>query len=446
MFWPGLPALKNEGEPKGKDYWQKASQSERNGLMDVLTALGMRAKQAGAVLSQLSSAEKDAALLAIADALEANASQILSANQKDLAAAEESGMTKAMQDRLRLSGERIGGIAAAVRELVALPDPVGLVREGSRRPNGLSITKVTVPLGVAGIIFESRPNVTVDCAALCLKSGNACILRGGKEAIHSNLALTQVMQAALKETAVPADSVLLIEDTARETATALMKLNQYVDVLIPRGGAGLIRAVVENATVPVIETGVGNCHAFVDASADLEMAARIVENGKTQRPSVCNALETLLVHQNIAGEFLPLVKARLDQYSVELRGCEKTREILGGVTTATEEDYATEFLDYILAVKVVADLDQAVAHIARYSSHHSEVIVTKDLDSSRKFTSMVDSAAVYVNASTRFTDGGEFGLGAEIGISTQKLHARGPMGLGELVSYKYIIGGNGQIR
>ncbi len=446
MFWPGLPALKNEGEPKGKDYWQKASQSERNGLMDVLTALGMRAKQAGAVLSQLSSAEKDAALLAIADALEANASQILSANQKDLAAAEESGMTKAMQDRLRLSGERIGGIAAAVRELVALPDPVGLVREGSRRPNGLSITKVTVPLGVAGIIFESRPNVTVDCAALCLKSGNACILRGGKEAIHSNLALTQVMQAALKETAVPADSVLLIEDTARETATALMKLNQYVDVLIPRGGAGLIQAVVQNATVPVIETGVGNCHAFVDESADLEMAVRIVENGKTQRPSVCNALETLLVHQNIAGEFLPLVKARLDQYSVELRGCEKTREILGGVTTATEEDYATEFLDYILAVKVVADLDQAVAHIARYSSHHSEVIVTKDLDSSRKFTSMVDSAAVYVNASTRFTDGGEFGLGAEIGISTQKLHARGPMGLGELVSYKYIIGGNGQIR
>lgn len=446
MFWPGLPALKNEGEPKGKDYWQKASQSERNGLMDVLTALGMRAKQAGAVLSQLSSAKKDAALLAIADALEANASQILSANQKDLAAAEESGMTKAMQDRLRLSGERIGGIAAAVRELVALPDPVGLVREGSRRPNGLSITKVTVPLGVAGIIFESRPNVTVDCAALCLKSGNACILRGGKEAIHSNLALTQVMQAALKETAVPADSVLLIEDTARETATALMKLNQYVDVLIPRGGAGLIQAVVQNATVPVIETGVGNCHAFVDESADLEMAVRIVENGKTQRPSVCNALETLLVHQNIAGEFLPLVKARLDQYSVELRGCEKTREILGGVTTATEEDYATEFLDYILAVKVVADLDQAVAHIARYSSHHSEVIVTKDLDSSRKFTSMVDSAAVYVNASTRFTDGGEFGLGAEIGISTQKLHARGPMGLGELVSYKYIIGGNGQIR
>ncbi|HHY52634.1 MAG TPA: glutamate-5-semialdehyde dehydrogenase, partial [Clostridiales bacterium] len=332
-------------------------------------------------------------------------------------------------------------------ELVSLPDPVGLVLEGSRRPNGISITKITVPLGVVGIIFESRPNVTVDCAALCLKSGNACILRGGKEAIHSNLALTQVMQQALAGTAVPADAVLLVEDTSRETATALMKLNQYVDVLIPRGGAGLIQAVVQNATVPVIETGVGNCHAFVDQSADLEMAVRIVENGKTQRPSVCNALETLLVHQDIAGAFLPLVKQRLDQHNVELRGCPKTREILGDcVVPATEEDYYTEFLDYILAVKVVADMDEAIAHIARYSSHHSEVIITNNLENSRKFTSMVDSAAVYVNASTRFTDGGQFGLGAEIGISTQKLHARGPMGLRELVSYKYVIHGDGQIR
>ncbi|MGI6402953.1 MAG: glutamate-5-semialdehyde dehydrogenase [Oscillospiraceae bacterium] len=415
--------------------------------MHDLTALGIRAKQAAAVLSQLSSAEKDAALLAIVDALQANASQILQANQKDLDAAQENGMTKAMQDRLRLSQERIAGMANAVRELVALPDPVGYVLEGSRRPNGLSITKVSVPLGVAGIIFESRPNVTVDCAALCLKSGNACILRGGKEAIHSNLALTQVMQKALAQTAVPADSVLLIQDTARETATALMKLNQYVDVLIPRGGAGLIQAVVQNATVPVIETGVGNCHAFIDQSADLEMAIRIVENGKTQRPSVCNALETLLVHQDIAAAFLPRIKAQLDQHGVELRGCPKTREILGdAITPVTEEDYETEFLDYILAVKVVADLEEAVAHIARYSSHHSEVIVTGSLDNSRKFTSMVDSAAVYVNASTRFTDGGEFGLGAEIGISTQKLHARGPMGLRELVSYKYIINGNGQTR
>jgi len=412
-----------------------------------LTALGIRAKQAAAALSQCSSAEKDAALLAIADALQANVSQILKANQKDLDAAQANGMSKAMQDRLRLSGERIESIANAVRELVSLPDPVGLVLEGSRRPNGISITKITVPLGVVGIIFESRPNVTVDCAALCLKSGNACILRGGKEAIHSNLALTQVMQQALAGTAVPADAVLLVEDTSRETATALMKLNQYVDVLIPRGGAGLIQAVVQNATVPVIETGVGNCHAFVDQSADLEMAVRIVENGKTQRPSVCNALETLLVHQDIAGAFLPLVKQRLDQHNVELRGCPKTREILGDcVVPATEEDYYTEFLDYILAVKVVADVDEAIAHIARYSSHHSEVIITNNLENSRKFTSMVDSAAVYVNASTRFTDGGQFGLGAEIGISTQKLHARGPMGLRELVSYKYVIHGNGQIR
>ncbi len=412
-----------------------------------LTALGIRAKQAAAALSQCSSAEKDAALLAIADALQANVSQILKANQKDLDAAQANGMSKAMQDRLRLSRERIDGIANAVRELVSLPDPVGLVLEGGRRPNGISITKVTVPLGVVGIIFESRPNVTVDCAALCLKSGNACILRGGKEAIHSNLVLTQVMQQALAGTAVPADAVLLVEDTSRETATALMKLNQYVDVLIPRGGAGLIQAVVQNATVPVIETGVGNCHAFVDQSADLEMAVRIVENGKTQRPSVCNALETLLVHREIANTFLPLVKARLDQHNVELRGCPKTREILGDrVVPATEEDYYTEFLDYILAVKVVADVDEAIAHIARYSSHHSEVIITNNLENSRKFTSMVDSAAVYVNASTRFTDGGEFGLGAEIGISTQKLHARGPMGLRELVSYKYIISGNGQIR
>jgi len=412
-----------------------------------LTALGIRAKQAAAALSQCSSAEKDAALLAIADALQANVSQILKANQKDLDAAQANGMSKAMQDRLRLSGERIESIANAVRELVSLPDPVGLVLEGSRRPNGISITKITVPLGVVGIIFESRPNVTVDCAALCLKSGNACILRGGKEAIHSNLALTQVMQQALAGTAVPADAVLLVEDTSRETATALMKLNQYVDVLIPRGGAGLIQAVVQNATVPVIETGVGNCHAFVDQSADLEMAVRIVENGKTQRPSVCNALETLLVHQDIAGAFLPLVKQRLDQHNVELRGCPKTREILGDcVVPATEEDYYTEFLDYILAVKVVADMDEAIAHIARYSSHHSEVIITNNLENSRKFTSMVDSAAVYVNASTRFTDGGQFGLGAEIGISTQKLHARGPMGLRELVSYKYVIHGDGQIR
>ncbi len=415
--------------------------------MTDLQALGERAKKAARALATASSREKNDALNAIADALEQGTPQILEANGRDLENAAAKGMGEAMRDRLRLSKERVAGIAGALRQLTALPDPVGRALSGHKHPGGMSITKITVPLGVVGIIFESRPNVAVDCAGLCLKSGNACILRGGSEAIYSNTALAKLLRGALAGTALPADAVQLIEDTSRETAAGLMKLNGFVDVLIPRGGAGLIRAAVENATVPVIETGVGNCHAYIDKSADPAMAADIVYNGKTSRPSVCNALETLLVHKNIAEAFLPAMKARLDAKNVELRGCGKTREILGdAVRPATEDDYYEEFLDYILAVRVVNSMEEAIDHIAKYSSRNSEVIVTRDLESARRFAAQVDSAAVYVNASTRFTDGGEFGLGAEIGISTQKLHARGPMGLAELVSYKYIVEGSGQIR
>jgi len=415
--------------------------------MTTINELGARAKKSAAALALLSTGEKNKALLAIADALEREAPAVLEANARDIADAEKNGMTGAMVDRLRLTTARIADIAVAVRYVAGLADPVGRVLDGSLRPNGLSITKVSVPLGVVGVIFESRPNVTADCAALCLKAGSACILRGGKEAIRSNTALVQVMRAAAGANGVPADAILLVEDTARETAAAMMCLNEYIDVLIPRGGAGLISAVVKNATVPVIETGTGNCHLYVDASADLEMAAAIGDNGKTTRPSVCNALETVLVHQSAAGAFLPLLKERLDRTGVELRGCARTKKILGDtVRDAAEEDWYTEYSDYILAVKVVDSIDEAIAHIARYGTHHSDAIVTRDLQNSRRFTKEVDSAAVYVNASTRFTDGGEFGLGAEIGISTQKLHARGPMGLAELVSYKYIVAGDGQIR
>ncbi|MCL2580558.1 MAG: glutamate-5-semialdehyde dehydrogenase [Oscillospiraceae bacterium] len=415
--------------------------------MDMMDLIGRRAKEAAGLLALLSTVEKDRAILAIADALEKMTGQILLANQKDLDAAVQNGMSTAMQDRLRLTPERIASMAGAARECAALPDPVGQVIEGSNRPNGLQITKVAVPLGVVGIIFESRPNATVDCAVLCLKAGNACILRGGKEAIHSNTALAGVMRTALESVGVIADAVQLIEDTSRESAVALMRLNQYVDVLVPRGGIGLIRSVVENATIPVIETGAGVCHAYVESSADLEMAANIVHNGKTSRPSVCNALECLLVDSAIAGDFLPLLARRLDSHKVEIRGCPNTCKILGDrAVPAADDDYGAEFFDFILAVKVVTGIDEAIAHIRTYSTRHSEVIVTRNLTAASRFTREVDSAAVYVNASTRFTDGGEFGLGAEIGISTQKLHARGPMGLRELVSYKYIIAGDGQVR
>lgn len=414
--------------------------------MTVMEKMGQKAKAAARFLA-VAGAEKDRALTAIAQALLERQEEILAANRVDLEHGREAGLTPSLLDRLALTPERIEGMAQGVREIVALPDPVGKVLDGMVRPNGLQITKVRTPLGVIGIIFEARPNVTVDAAALCLKSGNAVILRGGKEAIHSNLCLAGVMRGALEGTSLPADCIQLVEDTTRQSSLELMGLTEYLDVLIPRGGAGLIRAVVENSHVPVIETGVGNCHVYVDASADLAMAADIIDNAKTSRPSVCNAIETILVHEDAAPAALPKIKARLDEKKVQLRGCERTREILGdSVLPATEEDWATEYLDYILAVRVVRNLDEAVEHIARYSSGHSECIVTRDYRNAREFTARIDSAAVYVNASTRFTDGGVFGLGAEIGISTQKLHARGPMGLNELTSVKFIIEGDGQIR
>ena len=368
-------------------------------------------------------------------------------NRADLDAARADGMAPAMLDRLALDEKRVQSIAAGVEEIIALPDPVGRTDAGWTRPNGLSITRVRVPLGVVGIIYEARPNVTADAAALCLKSGNACILRGGKEAVKTNIAMAGVMRQALEKAGLPADAVQLVEDTSRETSRQMMGANGLIDVLIPRGGAGLIRAVVENATVPVIQTGVGNCHVYVDSPCDLEMAVNIIQNAKCSRPSVCNAAETLLVHREMADRFLPMAKAALDRYQVQLRGCPITREILGDtVVPATGEDYATEYNDYILAVRVVGSLEEAVAHIRRYSTGHSEAIVTSDYQHSQQFTRQVDAAAVYVNASTRFTDGGQFGLGAEIGISTQKLHARGPMGLEALTTTKYIVLGSGQVR
>ena len=351
-----------------------------------------------------------------------------------------------MLDRLKLSPERINGMADAVRSVISLPDPVGTVLDGKTLPNGLKLYKTRVPLGVVAIIYEARPNVTADAASLCLKSGNCVILKGGKEAINSNIAIASVMRAALEGTAVPPDCVQLIEDTSRAAASELMTLNGYIDVLIPRGGAGLIKAVVKNATVPVIETGAGNCHTYVDKYADVDMAANIVFNAKTSRPSVCNACETVIVHRDIAEKALPAIKRRLDEKNVELRGDDYARSILPDIKPAAPEDWETEYLDYILAVKTVDSIDEAIAHIARYSTGHSECIVTGNYEMAQKFVSEVDSAAVYVNASTRFTDGGEFGFGAEIGISTQKLHARGPMGLPELTSMKYTVYGSGQIR
>ncbi len=415
--------------------------------MTYIEELGAKAKAAEGAIAAASAMEKNAALKAIADALNENAARIIEENKKDIAAAEANGISKVMTDRLMLDEKRIAGIAEGVCGVIKLDDPIGSVDYGTVRPNGLKIQKIRVPLGTIGIIFESRPNVTVDAAALCLKSGNTCILRGGKEAYHSNKVLCEIMRSAVKSAGLPEDIIQFVDDTTREVTTQLMKCSKYLDVLIPRGGAGLIKAVTENATVPVIETGVGNCHVFVDESADPEMAVNIVDNGKTQRPSVCNAIESLLVHENCAEKILPMIKTRLDGHSVQIRGCEKTRAILGEcVIPATEEDYATEFLDYIIAVKVVKDIDEAIAHISKYSTKHSECIVTNSLANAEKFQKRIDAACVYVNSSTRFTDGSEFGFGAEIGISTQKVHARGPMGLKELTSVKYLINGNGQIR
>ena len=414
--------------------------------MRTIDVMGQNAKAAARQLA-VAGEQKNEALKAIAQALLTHQDEIMQANCIDLENGKANGLSAALIDRLTLNADRIRGVADGVLEVAALPDPIGTVISGSTRPNGMNITKVRVPLGVIGIIFESRPNVTVDAAVLCLKSGNAVILRGGKEAIHSNQCLTAIMQDAIESVGLDRHCVQLIQDTSRQSSVELMELTEYLDVLIPRGGKGLIQAVVANAKVPVIETGAGNCHVFVDESADLTMAADIIYNAKTSRPSVCNAIETILVHEKIAEKALPVIKARLDEKHVELRGCDKTRTILGDtVVPATESDWETEYGDYILAVKVVSSMDEAIDHIARYSTGHSECIVTNDYVNARRFTAAVDSAAVYVNVSTRFTDGGMFGLGAEIGISTQKLHARGPMGLNELTSMKFIIEGNGQVR
>ena len=414
--------------------------------MDHLHELARQAKEAAGKLALYDTATKNRGLEAIALALEARQGEILEANGRDMAQAEQSGMRPAMLDRLRLTPERIAGMAKGVREVMALPDPVGEIMDTVVRPNGLNIRKVRVPLGVVGIIYEARPNVTVDAAVLCLKSGNAAFLRGGKEAFGTNLVLAGIMKDALAQAGLDSDCITFLDDTSHATADAMMRLRGFIDVLIPRGGAGLIRRVLETATIPTIETGTGNCHLYVDKSADLDMAVEILFNGKCSRPSVCNALETVLVHEAVAERFLPAAYARLEACHVEWRGCERTRAILPGITAATEEDYAQEFNDYILAARVVDSLDQALAHIARYTTHHSEAIVTADAKAAERFLREVDAAAVYVNASTRFTDGGEFGCGAEIGISTQKMHARGPMGLRELTSYKYVVQGNGQVR
>ena len=408
-------------------------------------------KAAAPALAEATTAQKNQALLAMAAALEANCDEILEANRRDVAAA-QGHIAPVMIDRLALSRQRVLDMAEGVRQVAALPDPVGRVRRQVVRPNGLTIDQVGVAMGVVAIIYESRPNVTSDAAALALKAGSACVLRGGKEAFASSKAIVSAMQAGLETAGLPAELIGLVEDTTRASATELMQAVGLVDLLIPRGGAGLIRAVTENAKVPCIQTGTGVCHVYVDKAADLGMALRIVENAKTSRPSVCNAEEVLLVHEAVAAEFLPRLKTRLvddraadGKVPVELRLCPKAAEIIPG-EIAGAQDFDTEFLDYILAVKVVKSVDEAIAHIAQHSTGHSEAIVTADQEAAARFTRLVDSAAVYVNCSTRFTDGGEFGLGCEMGISTQKLHARGPMGLEELCTYKYVIHGNGQVR
>lgn len=411
--------------------------------MDLIT-ICKKAREASFALANAGSLKNDA-LVKISEQLINDAEAIIAENAKDIENAKSKGISDAMLDRLTLTKPRIEAIASAVLKVKALPEVLDN-GEVFTRPNGLEIKCISVPLGVVGIIYEARPNVTVDAAVLCIKSGNAVVLRGGSEAIYSNLALCNSIQKALVKTGLPAECVQVLSDTSRETASALMKMNGYIDVLIPRGGAGLIKTVVQNATVPVIETGAGNCHVYVDESADLAKAVDIIDNAKTQRPSVCNAAENLLVHEAVADKFLPLMKERLDKKNVELRGDEKTCKILNGINKATDEDFYTEYNDYILSVKVVSDVKEAVSHINEHSTKHSEAIVTKDMENADYFTKNIDSAAVYVNASTRFTDGEEFGFGAEIGISTQKLHARGPMGLKALTTVKYIVTGNGQIR
>lgn len=413
--------------------------------MSRLTEMGQAAKEAAVVLARLSSNEKNNALKASADALEKNINEVLEANKKDVEAAVANGIKGAFIDRLTLTEKRVKEMADGLRSVAALDDPIGEVLYMKTLDNGLKIGQKRVPMGVIGIIFEARPNVTADAFGLCLKAGSATILRGGKEAFNSNTTIVNIFRNALKHIGLPQDCVQMVEDTSRETATEMMRLNGYIDVLIPRGGAGLIQSVVQNSTVPVIETGTGNCHTYVDKSADLDMAVRIVINAKTQRPGVCNACESLLVHEDIAETFIPMVVKALKNNDVEIRGDKRFSEE-DGVKHASEEDWGTEYNDLIISAKVVKNIDEAIDHIRKYSTGHSECIVTENYTNAQKFLDEVDAAAVYVNASTRFTDGGQFGFGAEIGISTQKLHARGPMGLKEITTTKYIIYGNGQIR
>lgn len=411
-----------------------------------LLTKGALAKDAAYKLISVSEETKNKALDAIATALSVKADEIIAANKIDIKNARENGTREAMIDRLTLTQERIDGIAEGVRQVIALEDPIGKAVKTWTRPNGLEISQIRVPLGVIAIIYEARPNVTADAAALCLKTSNACILRGGSEAINSNKAIMKIMQDAAYMSGIPEGTLNIIEDTARETAAELMKMNGYIDLLIPRGGKGLIKSVVENATVPVVETAAGNCHIYVDGSADIDMALKIVLNAKVQRPSVCNAAETLLVDSKIADKFIPTVFTALKAHNVEIRGDKSSLALDPDISLATDEDYYTEYNDYIIAVKIVDGVDEAIAHINKYNTKHSEAIVTENSAAAEKFLNEVDAAAVYVNASTRFTDGFEFGFGAEIGISTQKMHARGPMGLESLTSIKYTVKGNGQIR
>lgn len=412
----------------------------------MLTQLGINAKRAEKILMTASTAKKNAALESIAKALHDNREYIISENQKDIALGRENGMSESLIDRLSLDEKRVSGIVKAVHEIIALDDPVGKVLDGTTNANGLVIEKISVPLGVIAVIYEARPNVTADAAALCLKSGNSVILRGGKEAFNSNMAIAETMREAIEKAGLPKDCIQLITDTSRESSKALMTMNGYVDVLIPRGGAQLIKACTKNSTVPVIETGTGNCHVYVDEFSDLKMAADIIYNAKVSRPSVCNACESLVIHSKVAEKALPLIKEKLDAASVLIHADERAAKIISDTMPATEEDFGKEYLGYEISVKIVDNLDEAIEHIMKYTTGHSECIVTENYANARKFTAQIDAAAVYVNASTRFTDGGEFGNGAEIGISTQKLHARGPLGLRNLTSYKYVVYGNGQVR
>lgn len=408
--------------------------------------IGSRSKTAQRELAQCGAAAINKALNACADRILKDSEMILAANGEDIRHARENGMAEAMVDRLSLSASRIEGMAKGLRDVAGENDPLGKVLWGETRPNGLKIEKITVPMGVIAVIYEARPNVTSDAAAICLKAGNSVILKGGKEAANSNKAITDSMRAALAECGIPEDAVILIEDNSREITTQLMRMNEYVDLLIPRGGAGLIKSVVENSSVPVIQTGVGNCHVYVDKDADINMAAEIAANAKASRVSVCNACESLLIHKDIAETACIIIGEKLKERNVQIRGDETVCEILPYAVPACEEDWGKEYLDYIISAKTVNDVDEAIEHISKYGTGHSEVIVTESIAAAEKFKTRVDAAAVYVNASSRFTDGGEFGFGAEIGISTQKLHARGPLGVSHMVSTKYVISGNGQIR